>query len=203
MRMNDTWLSPVETDEMLRWNIDVPLATNPYMVKLVAVCFVGGAILSWSFLAVVLCLDGHWLLAGQTLVAFVVIGVGLTGLGVVIMLVVFGNRLPTRYCITESGIRCENDDQKNRKIAATILGAAALSGAPAKTVAPLAVFGSNSAEIRFLDNLKVSVDQRRRVIGFRKGMRPVLRVHCLPENFDLVMEIVQRRMGRDSSANPQ
>ena len=203
MNMNDTWLSPIAAEEMLSWNIDVPLATNPYMVKLAAVCFVGGAILGWSLLAVVLCLDGRWLLAGQTLVAFVVIGVVLTGFGVVIMLVVFGNRLPTWYNITESGIRCESDDRKTRKIAATLLGAAALSGAPAKIAAPLALVGSSSAEIRFSDHLKVSIDHRRRVIGFRKGMRPVLRVHCLPENFALVMDIVQRRMGRGSSANPQ
>lgn len=201
--MSGPRLSPNEIDDVLRWSIDVPLATNPYMVKLVAVCFVGGSLLSWSFLAIVLCLNGHWLLAGQTLMAFIVIGIVLTGFGVVIMLVVYGNRLPTRYQVTESGIRCESDDQKTHRIAAVILGIAALSGAPAKTVAPLAVVGSSSVELRFSDDLKVSIDQRRRVIGFRKGLRPVLRVHCLPENFGQVVDIVRHRMGRDSSVNPQ
>lgn len=190
------------TDEMLKWSIDIPLATNPYMVKLVALCFVGGAVLGWSFLAVALCTDGQWLLAAQTLVAFVGIGIALTVFGIVVMLVVYGNRLPTTYVVTECGIRCEYDDSRTRQLAMTILGVAAMSGAPAQTVAPLAVADSRANELLFADSCKVDIDQRRMVIGFRKGLRPVLRVHCLSANFDQVVDIVRTKMGPRCFTSP-
>ncbi|ADC60977.1 hypothetical protein [Allochromatium vinosum] len=180
----------------IRWEIDIPLATNPRLLKTLALVAGLAALIPSLFMSVILAAQGEWdgipALAGL----FALVGVGLFVSFVLIALIVFGNRLRTRYTLDAQGIHQETIDRTSRLVnRLTVLGGAA-SGQPGPTGAGLTARARESERLDWRGGFSLQVQPRAHRLIFRNAWRPLMEVYCTPENFVQIEALARHFMSQ-------
>ena len=98
----------------LTWEVAVPLWSNPLIVGATAKVFLFAAVGVAGMLSLVFLVQGEYDAIGPLWLAFLAVGAGLFVLGLLIMAVVFGNRLHCRFTVDHSGILFETIDRRAR-----------------------------------------------------------------------------------------
>lgn len=168
----------------LRWETDVPLATDRFLLYDTA------KVLVFSALAIIgvgslvaLLLSGadaplhEWLMALKiVLLVFLGIGAGL----LLVMLTFFGNRFPVRITVEPRGVRWEALSRRGKWANRTAMVAGLLAGKPGLMGAGILAETRRTEGMRWSDIQRVRCHPDLCVISLMNGWRVVLRLHCPP-----------------------
>ncbi len=181
---------------VLSWEIRIPLVTNGLLLldwtKVLLLSF----LLMFGLLAVAFGTQGEW----ETLLPLLPIFGGILGgifiLGLLIMLLLFGNRFHLRFTLTEEGALMETLDR--RALIANRLGGS--KGLLAQSQETQAVAWSSVN--------RIALRSRSRTISLRNRWRKVMVIYCTADNFAAVQQFLSARKfqtpdtGRRHGRNP-
>ncbi|PLY17000.1 MAG: hypothetical protein C0631_00230 [Sedimenticola sp.] len=170
----------------LEWEINIPLVTNPLMLgawvkAMGATYLVSMLILSAIFIGTGE-VDGLPLLAGW----FALITAGLTVAGLLIMLVVFGNRFRARFTVSDKGIGYEGIDTRARALARMSVVAGALGGSPRTAGAGLLAISNERVDLAWSGAFAARYRPRQHTVVLRNQWRDLLHVYCTADNYEAV-----------------
>lgn len=184
----------------LTWVADVPLLTNPVILKAMVLMFAFTWLLLLLIAVGVLGADGHL----ERLPAFMgamSIGVGVVlVLMVLIMLILFRNRIRYRFLVTDEGLAMEMADRTAAIAGSLAIAAGVASGKPTLTGAGL---GTVSSRREFTPWRRVGgadfVPERHLIRLKPSGWWPVGAIHCTEESFPAVAAKVQAILDRQQA----
>ena len=177
-------------------DIDVPLLTNRYMVTALAKAMLGAGGLVLAMVGLLLGFQGAWHAIPGVTALLLGISVGLFALGLVVMAFPFKNRLVSHFAVDADGVHLVVTDRTARggNRLAFWMGLALGSGATAGS--GLLAATQEKQSLRWGGAFRAIAEPATRSIAFRNGWRTLLRVYCRPENFSMVVDRVNREMGR-------
>lgn len=184
----------------LTWEIGIPLVTNPRMLRTFALVTGLSVAVVVLLLGVVFGSQGDW---EQVLVmarVFALVGVGLFLLFLLVMALVFGNRLRTRYTVDDEGIVQETVDKVGKVGSRLAVIAGVLGRSPGTTGAGLIAMSNEVAALSWDGAFRVDAVPRRHLLVFRNAWRPIMEVYCTPENYAAVEALVRERMAHRRTA---
>jgi hypothetical protein len=178
------------------WEVNTPLLTNQFiMYDLLKV---------WGFSSLFLALimagiavyDHSWrALVGMAPVVGLV-SAGFLALLILVMLAFFGNRFPMGFRLGPQGAAVVSLSGRGRwgNRLAVVLGA--LAGKPGVAGAGLLGMAQETAGVTWDDVRRVNIHGPARVISLMDSWHVVLRLHCTPENYEMVLTAVQKWAAR-------
>ena len=171
------------------WDHAFPLLTNGFfLLDMVKVWGITLLVVGLLFLVILAGDLGDWppIMGMMALV----VG-GLFVLSILISLVFFGNRMGTRFTVSPDGALVEMTSRRARwaNRCAFLLGA--LAGRPGTMGAGLLAMSGESVEIAWGEVHRVGEYPRSRTITLSNSWRTVLRLYCLPENYEPVRAAVR------------
>lgn len=178
----------------IEWETRAPLATNRRILGDMALACGLGAVIGLLFVAIVMAAQGEW--GGLTLLAigFAAVGAGIYVLGVLVMLVFFGNRMAMRFRVDERGVVASTVDRRARIANRLAVVAGALAGKPSVAGAGLIAAGTETMATRWAGVRRAAHDPGARRIGLRNRWRNVIVLYCTPENYDAVAAAVRAHL---------
>ncbi|RQD78322.1 MAG: hypothetical protein D5R97_00585, partial [Candidatus Syntrophonatronum acetioxidans] len=184
----------------LSWDIDVPILTNKYIFNqvfigvILAVVFAVTIILliqifsgdfTWDFLVFIL----------QIFLSMVVLFMVMIALGVIIFM---GNRYDYNFSLDpDKGIweKPQKRQQKRNSLVNTLLiFLGILSKNPSASGAGVIAQSRQKQFVRWKDVNKIEKDPRDRVIILKRNSRTLMIIFCLPENYEEVLNIIERKV---------
>jgi hypothetical protein len=117
-----------------------------------------------------------------------------------VMLLVFGNRLRTRFTVSDDGVRCESLDRTARASSRAALVAGIITGRPGAAGSGLLAMTQEDQTLRWRGAFSASADAGRHTIALRNRWRTLLTVYCSAENFQAVRARVERHMAAHGTA---
>lgn len=162
----------------LAWSYDVPLVTNRFMLKDMAVVY------GLSLCIMVLLVAGMSFLIGEEIVWIPIQMIGIVAAVLIVLFliaagVVLGNRITMEFVLTPEGVSW-NTGTRQKKINRAGLILATLAGRPGPMGASLLAVASESGGLRWRDIHKVSIFSGPGVITLSNSWRPVLRLYAPP-----------------------
>ncbi len=187
-------------ESQLTWEIGIPLVTNPRMLKTVGLVVAMSVLVVLLLVGVVLASQGEWddILALAKI--FTLVGLGLHAVFLLVMGLVFGNRLRTRYTVDDEGIVQETVDKVGKVGSRLAVIAGILGRSPGTTGAGLIAMSNEIAALSWDGGFRVDAVPRRRLLVFRNAWRPIMEVYCTPENYGAVEAFVRERMAQRRTA---
>lgn len=176
------------------WEIDFPLITNSLVLSawfkamgaayLVIMIILGTILLGTGEVADLPALAGIF--------ALVMIGVAFAGL--LIMLVVFGNRFKARFTLTDKGIRYEGIDTRARALARITVVTGAIGGSPRTAGAGLLAVSNERVDLAWSGAFEARYHPKQRTIAIRNQWRDLLHLYCTEENYEQVKQRVEQKL---------
>lgn len=168
----------------LAWQCDVPLVTHPVMLRSLAImcgvsafimiALVGGTIALTEGIRSALPMAGMGLMMGG----------GLFVLSLLIMLVVFGNRMSMAFVIDDRGVNARVVDRRARIANRLAAVAGGLAGRPGVAGAGLIAMSNEETGTVWSGVARASYDPRHHTITLHNDWRPVIHVFCTPETYN-------------------
>jgi hypothetical protein len=184
----------------LTWEIGIPLVTNPRMLRTFALVTGLSVAVVVLLLGVVFGSQGDWEEVLVMARIFALVGVGLFLLFLLVMGLVFGNRLRTRYTVDDEGIVQETVDKVGKVGSRLAVIAGVLGRSPGTTGAGLIAMSNEVAALSWDGAFRVDAVPRRHLLVFRNAWRPIMEVYCKPENYAAVEALVRERMAHRRTA---
>jgi hypothetical protein len=113
-----------------------------------------------------------------------------------IMLIVFGNRLNTRYSVSDKGILQETIDKVGKAGSRLAVLAGILGRSPGTAGAGLIAMSQEAMALDWKGGFSLDPRPRRHMLIFRNAWRPVMEVYCTPENYAEVEALARQHMAR-------
>jgi hypothetical protein len=179
----------------IAWDIAFPLATNRFFLyDMVKVTFISCFILLLILTGILLSsrsaesLPTILLIVGIMFAAF-------NALYFFIALVFFGNRYPTTFAVTERGVGWRSRSRRGNtaNTAAILLGL--LAKKPGLAGAGMLAKAGEGGSMAWKDIRKVKAYAGPRSITLMNSWRVVVRLYCLPDNYEDVLNEIQIRTG--------
>ena len=180
--------------EVLQWQIEVPLLTHPLMRG----AFLRLMLLTGLIMAALL--GGLMLLTGEPEAIPPMLGMvlavlaGLSLLFVLVVLVVFGNRMAMRFSIDARGARAEVIDRRAARGNRLAVLAGTLAGKPGVTGAGILADSNREQSIAWNAVARVRYHKRWHAVALSNSWRTLVTLYCTPESYDSVAAIVARRL---------
>jgi len=179
----------------MSWDIAFPLATNRFFLyDMVKVTFISCFIL--LLILTVILLSSHnaeslptiLLIAGVMFVFF-------NALYFLIALVFFGNRYPTTFALTEKSVAWQSRSRRGSRANTAALIIGILARKPGLAGAGALAKAGESGSMAWKDIRKVKAYAGPRTITLMNSWRVVVRLYCLPDNYEAVLNEIQVRTG--------
>lgn len=182
------------------WEIGVPVLTSRHMLGALAKAFFGGSALVTLLVGLLLGVQGEWrAIPGVALLLFA-IGAAMFATGLAVAALLFRNRLQVRCTVDAQGVVVESVDRVGRAVNRASVLAGLVLGSTALTGSGLLATAGERQGLRWSGAFRAVVEPATRSIAFRNGWRTLLRVHCLPENFEAVVAFVEAQMARHGTS---
>jgi hypothetical protein len=178
----------------IEWEMRVPLATNRRILGDMALVFGLGAVIAFLFIAVVMGAQGEWRSLKPLAIAFGAGGAGFFVLGLLIMLVVFGNRMAMRFRVDAKGVVASTVDRRARIANRLAIVAGALARKPSVAGAGLIAAGTETMATRWAGVRRAVYEPSARRIGLRNRWRTVIVLYCTLENYEAVAAAVRAHL---------
>jgi hypothetical protein len=185
-----------EMEAPIVWEVGIPLITNGLILKTWAKAL-GATYLVVMTLMAVLFVSTHQAKSLPTLAwIFAAVCAAIFAAGLLVMLLVFGNRYRARFAITEKGIHYESLDRRASRLAraGAILGAAA--GSPQTAGAGLLAMSQETMSLAWKGAFNAVYAPRQHTVRLRNRWRDLLHVTCTPDNYEAVSARIEREMER-------
>jgi hypothetical protein len=187
-------------DSPLIWEVSIPLLGDSLLVGSTLRVFLLAAAISAAMLTVVFAVQGEWDSIGPIWLAFGLTGLGLFGVSLLVMLLVFGNRMHCRIGIDGSGIRFETLDRRARGGNRLLLALGLLRGSTQATGAGLIATAQEMRSLRWRGAFRAEYLPQRHQIALRNRWRRLLVVYATPENYAEVAHRIEEEMQRHGTA---
>ena len=179
-------MAALETPDMhpLTWERDVPLLTHPAILGSIAKLWIVTGLLMLALVSGIVGIQDGIRAVVPIAAMMLLLAAGLFMLSLLVMLVVFGNRMRMGFVIDDRGIVARVID--NRAKTANRLAAAvgALAGKPGVAGAGLIAMHDEERSAVWTSIAAVKYDPRRHTITLRNSWRTVLHVFCTPQNYE-------------------
>jgi hypothetical protein len=166
------------------------------MIKTMALVTALSVLIPVVIMSLIFGSQGDWDQIGSLFQIFVLVGLGLFVMFILIMLIVFGNRMNTRYSISQKGILQETIDKVGVAGSRLALLAGILGRSPGTAGAGLIAMSQQAVTLDWKGGFILDPRPRRHMLILRNGWRPVMEVYCTPENYAQVEVLVRQHMGR-------
>lgn len=181
-----------KVNEILTWIADVPLVTNPVVMRAMTLVLVISYLMITGIFAIVLTVDDHLdrlptFMLGM-LGAFVIV----TVLLILVMLVFFGNRMRVRYFIDNEGMSSIVIDRRAKISSSLAVVAGSIDANPRLVGAGLATVGSQREYTKWRRVSEARYYPDRHYIGLvAAGWWPVGSIYCTKESYPIVEKRVR------------
>ena len=188
------------TSPALRWDIDIPLLTNVHMLRAMAGVTLGSAALVAALVSLMLAVQGDWSLIPSIAGLFVAAGLGFLLLALLVMGLVFGNRLRARFSVDDHGVGFQTRDRVARagNRAALVMGL--LLGRPGAAGSGLLAMSQEQQALGWAGSFRAEFDAAHHSIALCNRWRTLLRVYCTPDNYAAVCARIREQMARHGTA---
>lgn len=184
----------------LTWDVDIPLLTNGYMLTSLLKVTVGAGLVAGALVSLLLAVQGNARLAAQMLAVFVAAGFGFFGVSVLVMGLLFGNRLGARFTVSASGIDFESRDRLGRAAGRGALMLGLLLGRPAAAGSGLLAMTQETRSLAWSGAFRVEADRRHHRLAFKNRWRILLMVYGTPGNYPALCDLVAHHMRLNGTA---
>jgi hypothetical protein len=192
--------APVPTSNDIEWDIAVPLLSNRAMVGGIFKAFGIAALLVGGLMTVILGSQGVWDELPPLLLMFAGVFGGLIVVSLLVMLVVFRNRMLFRFTVSDTGIVFETIDKTARAANRLAVVAGVLGGSAQTAGTGLIATSQETLELRWEGAFRAQYHPRSRTIVLRNAWRQLITVYCTPENYAEVAEQIRGAMERNGTA---
>jgi hypothetical protein len=190
---------PVTSAPDLVWEIDVPLITDRFVVGALLRVFGITALIMGGLLTLLFGVQGEWDAVPQMWVAVLATCAGLMVLGLLVMVLVFRNRMRFRYTLDAEGIRCETIDRVARTGNRAAIAAGVLLGRPQAAGAGLIARSQEDQRIEWGGAFRAEYKPAARVVVLRNAWRRLMLVYCTPETYAQAAEIIRAGMEKSGA----
>lgn len=184
----------------IEWDIDVPLLTNRHMLAAMAKAMLGAALASAMLVSIPLAMRGEWDAIANVGALFAMVGGGLFSLALLISAFPFRNRLRMAFRIDSQGVAMRQADRTVRLGNRAAFWAGLALGRPAMAGSGALVMTQEEQVLAWSGAFTVRHEPATRSIAFRNGWRTLMRVYCLPENFEAAAARVTAEVARSGAA---
>lgn len=184
----------------LSWEVAVPLWSNPLIVGATAKVFAFAAIGVAGMLSLIFLIQGEYDAIGPLWLAFAAVGAGLFVLGLLIMALVFGNRLHCHFTVDGSGILFETIDRRARASNRLAIGLGLLLRKPQALGAGLIAVAQEVQSLRWRGAFRAEYQPQRRVVILRNRWRPLMLVYATADNYAAVAARIAAEIERHGTA---
>jgi len=177
----ETTISAEPAITPLTWECDVPLLTNPAMVGgLIKVWAIAGLLMLGLVGGIIGIQDGIKAVVPLAEMLLLILG-GLFVLSLLIMLVVFGNRMRMAFTIDDRGVLVQLIDRRAKATNRLAAIAGVLAGKPGVAGAGLIAMSDEERGAVWSSIVTARYDPGRHTISLRNEWRVVLYVFCTPQ----------------------
>lgn len=185
----------------LEWEIDVPLLTNRHMVSALAKVMLGTAAIVAALVGLLLGIQGDWQLIPHVAGLLFLLGCALFATGLLVMAFPFRNRLATRFTLDADSVRMQVIDRTAQAGSRLGFWAGLALGSAATAGSSMLAATQQEQTLHWNGAFRVAFGPASRSIAFRNGWRTLMRVYCLPDNYDAAVELVSRQMAQHGTAS--
>lgn len=190
-----------EVGAPIEWEIGVPLATNRRMLGQMALAFGLAVVIAYGLVAIALVAQGEWKALLPLAIAFAAAGAGFYVLGLLIMLLVFGNRMSMRFRVDSRGVAAIVVDRRARTLNRVAIVAGALTGKANVAGAGLIARSGEEVETGWPGIRNAVFDPRRQAIALRNRWRTIVVLYCTRDNYDAVAAAVRANLAAVPAAS--
>lgn len=182
------------------WEIDVPLWTNPLIVGATARVFAFAVIGVASMLSLIFWVQGDTDAIGPLWLAFAAVGTGLFVLGLLIMALVFGNRLRCRFTIDGRGILFETIDRRAQRSNRLLILLGVLLRKPQALGAGLIAASQEVQSLQWRGAFQAEFLPQRQVVILKNRWRRLMLVYASADNYAAVAARIAAEIARHGTA---
>jgi len=183
----------------LSWEIHFPLVTNPLVLKAWFKAMGATYLIAMLIMAAIFIGTGEPEALPMLAVGFALAITGLTLLGLLIMLLLFGNRFHARFTLTDKGIVYESLDSRARTLARMAVVAGALGASPRTAGAGLLAVSNERIDLAWSGVCEARYHPKQRTIVIRNQWRDLLQLYCSEENYEVVKRRVESRLASQNT----
>lgn len=183
-------------DGALSWEMAVPLLTHPLMMGGFVKVFGLTAILLGSFLSFLMLMTGGadaisaiWMLVGT-------LSGGLFIVGLIVSVIIFGNRIDIRFSLDDDGVECELIDRRARAASAAAIFFGTLLGRPGAVGTGLIGATDTLRRATWEEIESARFHGLCHAISLRNPSRTVMILFCTPGDYEAVVARVQAKIAR-------
>ena len=174
----------------MKWTIDIPLLNNKILIRqMLMVFFLTFVIVSLLMLVIFLAQGGLGAMPKLLLIFFLVC-LGLFALSILVMLVIFGNKMTLRFTVDNKGVLYEMLDKRGRKLTLLAILSGLFRGKPAEAGAGAIAKSRETVFISYKNVTKIEPQDKENVILLKNEWRALLAIYCKRENYDEVKEFL-------------
>lgn len=179
-----------QSKKEVKWEIDIPLLNNKVLLKQIFFVFLITFIIVTVLMSVIFLSQGEPETIPMLLLIFFLVLLGLFVLSILVMLIIFGNRMTLRFTVDNKGVLYEMIDKRGKKLTnlAIILGA--LTGKPTPAGSGLIAKSQEVVFINYKNVIKIEPRDRERVILLKNEWRTLMAIYCKEENYNEVKEFI-------------
>lgn len=177
--------------EELSWEADVPLVTNPLVLRQVFIVFLLVPFIACGVLVLPLWREGSLDSLPMLLTMMFAVSGGLMVTGLLGSLVLLGNRSRMSFRLTSKGSTAETIDRRVKRIGWITMVLGVLTGKPGAAGAGLLTLSHARQSMAWRAVQKVRVNNRRRMVELSNGWRTIMVLYCTPDNHDSVVRMVK------------
>ncbi len=184
----------------LSWDVAVPLWTNPLIVGAMAKVFAFAVVGVAGMLSLIFAIQGEYDAIGPLWLAFAAVGAGLFVLGLLIMALVFGNRLQCRFTVDGNGILFETIDRRARAGNRLAIWLGLLLRKPQALGAGLIAAAQEVQSLRWRGAFWADYLPQRRVVILGNRWRRLMLVYTTDDNYAAVAARIAAEIERHGTA---
>ncbi len=180
----------MKSRHVLFWDFKVPLLTNSFIVyQTTLLCLITGVVMC-GLLGFVLLMQGESSAIPQLFMLITAIIAGLWVSLLLIMLLIFGNRMPMRFAVERTGVSAEITSSIGKKANRLAILLGLFTGKPGLVGTGLIAKSQESVSYAWSDIAKVDFNPHKHQIIFSNSWRPLVAMYCLPSNYLSVHKLV-------------
>lgn len=180
--------------DALVWEIDVPLLNNAMITGALVKVFALSTAIGASILSLVFLTRGEYQSIATIWLALGAVGLGLILFALLIMLLVFGNRMHCRIRIDGKGVVFETIDRRARTGNRLLMLLGMLSGRPQAAGIGMLAASDEVRRLSWKGAFRAEYQPARFAVVLRNSWRRLLIVYATPDNYDAVASRIRAEL---------
>lgn len=174
----------------IKWEIDIPLLNNKILIRQMIMVFFITYIIISVLMSTIFLVQGEAESIPMLLLMFFLVCLGLFVLSILVMLLIFGNRMTLRFTVNDKGVLYEMVDKRGKKLTNLAIFSGVLSKKATTTSSGLIAKSREAVFINYKNIIKLDPKDKENVILLKNEWRTLLAIYCKEENYNEVKEFL-------------